>query len=175
MHMTTGADTTRRLPDRVRALAEEALQGRPLYVVEVEVRGARGSQVVDVYVDSDEGVSVDELAELSRELGFLMDTEEVIDTKYNLNVSSPGLDRPLRLPRQYRRYVGREVVVEYRPEGAPEAAPEQEQETRVAAGTVRAADEDGFRLELDPDEHAEGGTLALAYDRILEARPRLPW
>ncbi|MDX1545411.1 MAG: ribosome maturation factor RimP, partial [Rhodothermales bacterium] len=64
------------LHDRVQALVEDILSGTAHFVVEVEVRGKPGSQSVSVYLDSDDALGVDELARISRELGFLLDTED---------------------------------------------------------------------------------------------------
>ena len=114
MTQTAAPDVT----ERVQALVEEVLAGSPHFIVELEVRGAPGSQAVDVFIDSDEGLGVDTLAEISREVAFLVEAEEVIAGHYRLNVSSPGVDRPLKLPRQYKKNVGRTLRVHYqKPEG----------------------------------------------------------
>ena len=63
---------------RVKTLVEEVLAGSSHFLVELEVRGAPGSQAVDVFIDSDEGLGVDTLARISREVAFLFDAEEVL-------------------------------------------------------------------------------------------------
>ena len=78
---------------RVRALAEEVSADREAFVVDVQVRGQKGSRIVEVFVDADDGVGSDDLARLSRDLAFLLETEDVIKGKYYLNVSSPGAER----------------------------------------------------------------------------------
>jgi len=70
---------------RVQALVEEVIFDSPLFLVDLIVRGHKGSRVVEVYLDSDRPLDVDALARISREVGFLLDTEEVIDGKYTLN------------------------------------------------------------------------------------------
>jgi ribosome maturation factor RimP len=99
------------LESRIRTLAEEILAREDWFIVDVQVRGRKGSRVVEVYLDGDEGVSVDEMARFSRELAFLLDAEDVIKGKYHLNVSSPGDDRALLFERQYARHVGKPVQV----------------------------------------------------------------
>ena len=159
--------TSHTAESQVQDLVKEALRGTSMYVVEVDVRGARGSQVVDVFVDADEGVGVDQLAKVSRDVGFLLETEDIFESKYNLNVSSPGLERPLQIPRQYRKNIGRELVVEYEPDG--------EESPAFAVGTLERADEDNFILELSDEEHPEGGTRQIPYSQVRTARIRLPW
>jgi len=92
-------------------LAEELIQRDDWFIVDLQVRGRKGSRVVEVYLDGDDGVNVDDMASLSRELAFLLDTEDLIKGKYHLNVSSPGDDRALVMERQYRRHVGKELQV----------------------------------------------------------------
>lgn len=98
---------------RVRTLAEEIIADTDLFLVDVSVRGWKGSRVVEVFADRDaapgEGADLDALADVSRQLGFALDAEDVIEGKYRLDVSSPGLDRPLTDARQFRRHVGRDV------------------------------------------------------------------
>jgi len=96
---------------KIAQFAGELLTREDLFLVDVNVRGRKGSRVVEVYIDGDEGVNVDDLAALSRELAFLMDAEDVIKGKYHLNVSSPGDERALAIERQYARHTGKTIEV----------------------------------------------------------------
>ncbi len=146
---------------RIRAIAEEVLQGSESYVVDVIVRGNKGSRVVEVFVDSDAGLNVEELARVSREMGFLLDTEDVVDGRYSLNVSSPGADRPISLPRQFPKHVGRKFRVRYRTE---------EGQTAVEEGELESATADGIALRVSPSKQ-----ITLGFDDVIEARVLLPW
>lgn len=64
-----------------------------------------------VLVDGDNGIGIAECAQISRYVGFKLEEEDVIKTPYNLEVSSPGIDTPLVLPRQYTKNVGRTIAV----------------------------------------------------------------
>jgi ribosome maturation factor RimP len=110
-HTTSRHSPAKSLEDRIRQFAEEVIQRDDWFVVGIQVRGQKGSRVVEVYVDGDEGISVEDMATLSREIAFLLDTEDIIKGKYNLNVSSPGDDRALLFERQYRRHVGKPLQV----------------------------------------------------------------
>lgn len=147
---------------RVSELVDEAIAGTNVFVVEVEVRGSHGSRVVDIYVDSDEDLAIDRLAEISREVSFLLDVEDVIPGRYSLNVSSPGLDRPLRLPRQYRKNIGRSLRVHYqKPDGSG---------ATETVGTLRSADEDAIELDV-----ANGDARRIPLDDVVWAKVQLPW
>lgn len=100
------------LEDTIKTLAEQAISDSRLFVVEVIVSARKGPKKVLVIVDGDEGVSIDNCAEISRELSKQLD-EGIFpgDESYTLEVSTPGLDQPLKLKRQYRKNVGRKLKV----------------------------------------------------------------
>ena len=145
---------------RVRTLVEDLLADGPIYIVDLAVRGTRGSYAVDLFLESDDSLGVDTLAELSREVGFLLDTEEVMPGPYNLRVSSPGADRPLRLPRQYRKHVGRQLRVHYQVEPG--------RNTEVCGKLLRAH-ESGIDVKVN------GQNAGIDFESILWAKVQLPW
>lgn len=160
--MPTPISTTQQSVDvRVQRLLEEVIADTAYYIVEVQVRGAKGAQSVNIFIDNDEGVGVDELARLSRELRFLIDTEEVLTGNYQLTVSSPGVDRPLKLPRQFRKNVGRTVQVHYK---------KVEGGFTETTGELTIADDVG--IEVTPPKKE---SRRIAYDNIEWAKIRLPW
>ena len=160
--MTAKPDTTKEgIADRVRALVEEVLVHTPHFVVELDVRGTRGSQVVEIYVDSDEALDLDEIARISREVEFLLDTEDLFPSRYHLNVSSPGVDRPLRLPRQYHKNVGRTLRVHF--------AKDEDSNTEVV-GTLVAASDEGIDIAVSDAE-----TRHIPHSAIHWAKVQLPW
>lgn len=98
---------------RIKAIVEEAIiENQSIFLVEVVLKGNSGNQKVIVLLDGDDGVSIDECSRVSRTLGNLMEEEELMEDKYTLEVSSPGLDHPLKLHRQYVKNTGRSLQVE---------------------------------------------------------------
>jgi len=95
------------------ALIEEAVApvvgDHGLTLVDVDWRGLRPRGVLRLYVDKPGGVGIGECERLSRELGDVLDAAAVIDGGYDLEVSSPGLDRPLKKEREYRWAVGKQI------------------------------------------------------------------
>jgi len=94
---------------RVKELIEEKIADKPnLFIVDIKMH-ANGKLVI--LVDGDNGVGIDDVAGISRYVGFKLEEENVIETAYNLEVSSPGLDVPLKLIRQYIKNIGRNLAV----------------------------------------------------------------
>ena len=82
-----------------------------LELVQVQYRREDHGWVLRILVDRPGGVSVDECGALPREISDLLDVEDFIDNSYNLEVSSPGLDRPLTKPEDFERFTGREITL----------------------------------------------------------------
>ncbi len=82
-----------------------------LELVEVQFRRESHGWVLRISIDNEDGITVDHCAKVSREVSAFLDVEDLIDTAYNLEVSSPGLDRPLNKIEDYVRFTGREVKI----------------------------------------------------------------
>lgn len=138
------------LNDKIRDLAESVLTNESHFVVDVIISGKHSfSKKVLVIVDGDKGVSIDDCAIVSRELSNQLDELNLIEDQYLLEVSTPGLDHPLKLKRQFKKNVGRSLKVHM-------------QDKAILQGKLTAADEDkitidqevkeGKKLEIKPRE-----------------------
>ena len=121
---------------RVRAVIEPVIAAEGFDLEDVAISRAGRRHVVRVLVDTDGGVNLDDVAVVSREISAALDAaeesgDEVLPGEYQLEVGSPGVDRPLTLPRHWRRNVTRLVAVD------------------GLTGRVLAADDDGIVLEVD--------------------------
>jgi len=81
------------------------------FLVDVIVKGHKSAQKVLVVIDGDQGVTIDDCANLSRELSKVFDDLDLFEESYLLEVSTPGLDHPLKLKRQYFKNIGRKIKV----------------------------------------------------------------
>ena len=97
--------------DRINSLVDSVLSGSNLYRVETRTKGSAHQPMVDVFIDGDEGVTIDQCVSVSRSLFASIELESIFENGFKLDVSSPGLGEPLRLPRQYKRHVGRTLEV----------------------------------------------------------------
>jgi len=100
--------------DQVRALADRVAESFGLEIFDVQFRREAAGMVLRVLIDrpgpgatAEESVSVDDCAHVSRDLSAILDVEDVVPGAYTLEVSSPGLDRPLTRADDYRRFAGR--------------------------------------------------------------------
>ncbi|HVF19344.1 MAG TPA: ribosome maturation factor RimP [Mycobacteriales bacterium] len=96
---------------QVRTAIEPVLVAAGFHLEDVEVRSAGSRRLVQVLVDRDSGVSLDDVADASRAVSAVLDEVDVLPGAYVLEVSSPGVDRPLTELRHWRRNVGRLVAV----------------------------------------------------------------
>jgi len=95
--------------DRIRGIADRAATSSGLEVVEVELRGGGKARMLRIVIDKPAGVTHEDCANLSREVGTILDVEDAISGAYTLEVSSPGLDRKLIRPADYERFTGSRV------------------------------------------------------------------
>ena len=99
------------LSQNVSETIEPLLDSQGVELVELQLRQHKGRWLVRIFVDSDVGISLEDCRRLNFEIGQLIDAEDVIPASYVLEVSSPGLDRPLRNMRDFRRQQQRVVKV----------------------------------------------------------------
>jgi ribosome maturation factor RimP len=98
--------------NRVREIAERVAADNGIEVVDVDFRGGGKARMLRITIDKPTGVTHEDCANVSREVGTILDVEDVVPgSSYTLEVSSPGLDRALRGPRDYERFTGSLVKV----------------------------------------------------------------
>jgi len=115
-------------------------------LVEVEHLPAPGGTVIRLYIDRNGGVSVADCARVSREVGYLIDAEDIVRGRYFLEVSSPGIDRVLRKREHFEKFRGSPVRV---------ATKEPVKGTRKTRGRIHSCDDDTLRVETDSGEVVE--------------------
>jgi len=125
------------------------------FLVDLSLRGERHSKVLEAFVDTDAGITADGCAAISRDLSTRLDHENLIQGRYNLVVSSPGLDRPLKQFRQYPKNVGRNLKVRYR----------SAEEVRTVVGRLVEVREENIGLEERGKEE-----ILIPLDSILESK-----
>ncbi len=121
-------------------LLEPVVTTGGMEILEIEYRRESIGWVLRIFLDKEGGVSVDDCAQISRLAGDTLDFADLIPTRYHLEVSSPGLDRPLRKPEHFRKYIGE--IVEIRTHSPVE-------NRRNFKGTLKEASPDEVSVECD--------------------------
>lgn len=144
---------THHLETLIRTLFEEGRCGE-YYLIDLE---AKPSGHIIVYVDGDEGVSLDACTQISRVLESVLDQEPSLGGVYQLEVSSPGVNRSLRFPRQYLKHVGRTVRIEMSQGGQIE-------------GVLMTAGHESITVEIKPkDKKGKPDVKVVPFGEIKEA------
>ena len=141
--------------DVVRGYVEPLAASAGLDLIDVVVKGSGASTMVKVILDRKGGVGLQECQDVSRSLSRLLDEADPNDSRYKLEVTSPGVNHPLRSQRDFDRVEGRLVVVHH--DGAE------------LKGTVVEARETEVVLDSD------GERVSVSYDAIDTAKQALPW
>ncbi len=103
-----------RVVAEVEAFVQPVVQEMSLELVEVQFRRESGGWVLRLFIDREGGVTVDDCAALSRQVSAYLEVEDIIEHAYTLEVSSPGVERPLKRPEDYVRFSGRKARIKLR-------------------------------------------------------------
>ena len=126
-----------------------------LELVEVQFRREGHGWVLRLFIDSEAGVTVDDCAAVSRGISTWLDVEELIEHAFHLEVSSPGLERPLKKPADFARFVGRRARIKWR---------EPRDGRRVFIGIMESVQENGLTLVVDEQP------VLILFEEIARAR-----
>ena len=145
---------------RVSAAVEPIAASLGLEVVEIEYRREGRDMVLRLYLDREGGVTLDDCAQVSRELSAVLDVEDFIPGHYSLEVSSPGLNRPLKKEADYHRYRGKLVKVRTFELLADDAGNKR----KTFLGELLGLEDGVVRLRL-----SEGQAAAIPLEKIAKA------
>jgi len=95
----------------IERLIEPVLAEMGIDLVDMEYRSGQGRRVLRIYVDRPTGINLDDCAMVSREIGNLLDVKDLLQQHYVLEVSSPGLNRPLKREKDFLRAIGQKIKV----------------------------------------------------------------
>jgi len=143
------------LKARLREILEPVVRSEGLILVELQYRAEGSGLVLRLYVDRPQGgVTLDECAQVSRQAGDMLDVEDIIPARFRLEVSSPGLTRKLKTPRDFEMFSGRAVKVMFSDEAG---------KNRTLRGQLKGMQGQEVVIE------AEGKLRALAWEKITRA------
>ncbi len=142
------------VPDKLLSMAEPILSAKGMVLVDIEYRKEGIGKVLRMFIDKTSGVTVEDCANISRELSTLLDINGVIDERYVLEVSSPGLRRPLKKLEDFKRYEGKLVLIKTK---------ELIENRKVFKGYLKNTNDEGIEMDID------GTMYSLSFSQINKA------
>ena len=142
--------------EKITEMAQRVVVSEGLTLVDVQLKGGRGSQLLRVYIDKAEGISHADCQLVSEQLGAMLDVEDLFPGSYTLEVSSPGLDRKLVKPSDFAHFAGRKARVVVR---------EPVDNQKVLEGRLAGFEAGRVRLDL-----GDAGLKELELSNIQKAR-----
>ena len=142
------------LISKITAITEEKFLDedfRDCFIVEVKISK---NLKIEVFVDSDSGMTINKCTSISRYIGKILEDEDLISSKYTLDISSPGIERPL-VKRQYKKHIGRIIQVKLK-------------NNTICEGQLSSVDESGIVLEIH--EKKEQRNISITFDDVQEAK-----
>ena len=149
------------LPSRVRELAEQVAADHGVEVLELALRRNGRSRVLSVVLDSDGPIDADVIERVTRGLSRTLDDHDPLPGSYTLEVTTPGLDRPLQTGRDFRRQRGHEVQILRETSG--------DQPRTQIRGVVVTADEQAVTVDVGGDQ------LQVPLSDVVRGKVVLPW
>lgn len=146
------------MTDRLWGLFEPYLAAEKIELDDLALQGTGKGTTLRVVVDAPGGVDLDRISDLAHHLSRLLDHQTDLSGPYNLEVTSPGLERKLHRPAHFQKSCGREVVLKLT-DGTP-----------GCRGTLVSADQHGISVQPE-----DGSTLSFSYPQIKEARTVFHW
>lgn len=142
--------------EKIEEFAKTLLPSMGLELVEVQFRREGHGWVLRLFIDCETGITVDHCADVSREVSDFLDVEDLIEHQYHLEVSSPGLERPLKSMRDYERFIGRKAKIKLR---------ESVDGEKVYVGEILRVQNESVELAVQ-----DKGVVILPFEHIRKAR-----
>ena len=147
-------ETENSVIENILKMAEPLLIGKNMELVDLEFRKEGVGKVLRLFIDKTGGVTVEDCANISRELSTLMDVNEIIEEKYVLEVSSPGLRRPLKKIDDFKKFKGKLVLIKTK---------EPIENRKVFKGYLKDTNDEGIEMDID------GLLYSLSFQQIHKA------
>lgn len=102
------------IKENIVRISNEIAEKLNFFVIDITFRGDNRKKIIEVFVDAEKNVDADNLAEISREINSIIEDQDIIQQGYRLDVSTPGVDRPLKFLKQFPKHINRNFEVTYK-------------------------------------------------------------
>lgn len=130
------------IKENIVRISNEIAEKLNFFVIDINFRGDNRKKIIEVYVDAEKNIDADNLAEISREINSIIEDQDIIQQAYRLDVSTPGVDRPLKFLKQFPKHINRNFEVTYK----------AEDETRTITGKLLSVEREELTFLSDKKE-----------------------
>ena len=102
------------IDENIIEIASEIAESDGFFLIDVTFRGTEKNRVIEVFIDGEKNITAEDCAQISRKMNSVIDEKQMIKSNYRLDVSSPGVDRPLRFLKQYKKHLNRQFEITYK-------------------------------------------------------------
>ena len=143
------------LPEKnIEEISKKIIEENNFFLIDFIVRGNTNNRVFEIFIDGEKNISADDCAKVSREVNKVIEDNQLISSSYRLDVSSPGVDRPLIYLKQYSKHIGRKFEVSF----------SQNDITKKIIGTLKNIEADNLSFEVNKQE------LIINFNNIKKAK-----
>ena len=130
------------IKENIVRISNEIAEKLNFFVIDINFRGDNRKKIIEVFVDAEKNIDADNLAEISREINSIIEEQDIIQQAYRLDVSTPGVDRPLKFLKQFPKHINRNFEVTYK----------AEDETRTITGKLLSVEREELTFLSDKKE-----------------------
>lgn len=130
------------IKENIVRISNEIAEKLNFFVIDINFRGDNRKKIIEVFVDAEKNIDADNLAEISREINSIIEEQDIIQQAYRLDVSTPGVDRPLKFLKQFPKHINRNFEVTYK----------TEDETRTITGKLLSVEREELTFLSDKKE-----------------------
>ena len=130
------------IKENIVRISNEIAEKLNFFVIDITFRGDNRKKIIEVFVDAEKNIDADNLAEISREINSIIEEQDIIQQAYRLDVSTPGVDRPLKFLKQFPKHINRNFEVTYKIEN----------ETRTITGKLLSVEKEELTFLSDKKE-----------------------
>ena len=148
------------IKNSLRDIVNPIIEAKGAFLIDINIHRTGPALMLEFFIDTDTGVTTGLCAEISREISRIIDAADAIRGRYNLVVSSPGLERPLRFLWQFPRNLGREFRIKYR----------SGDEVETVTGLLAEINGEELMLKLNNNE-----IIKIYFPSVVEAKVNIKW
>ena len=146
------------LEENIRVAAEQAVKDNGFFLIDINLRGSAKNRVIEVFIDGESYISAEDCAKVGRELNSLIQQGSLIDSAFRLEVSSPGVDRPLKFLKQFHKHLNKTFVVSYK---------QEDMELRTIIGKLTAIEGDNLIFSV------RNNNLIINFNNVIKAKVQI--